>query len=161
MQDMFILTLRHNIEQRLQKQHSIRQELRQHFSDHNEALYTEMKPQLGNQTRGDPALPREMPMDTHIGGLEGLEDRQNQVQQTERSLDLSQPSLDGELMFRESDRSNHGSLENPGGAVVSQISNCLSFSLEDSHSGEAGPGASGPLEETSGRQDGGNTREGA
>ena len=161
MQDMFILSLRQNIEQRLQKQDMMRQEPRERFLDDNDAVYTAMKPQLGNQTRGDPALQRAIPMDTHIGGLEGLEDRQNQVQQTERSLGLSQPSIDGALTFLESDGSNHGSLDNPGGAVDSQMSNCLLFSLEESHSGEAGPGASGPLEETSGRQDGANTMEGA
>jgi len=160
-QDMFILNLRQKIAQRLEKQHSIRQERREGFSDDNDAVYAELKRQLGNQTPGDPALPRQMPIDTHVGSLGGLEDSQNRSQETETSLDLSQTSIDWELTFLDLDGSNHGSLDNAGGAVDSQMSNRLSLSLEDSQSGEAGPGASGALEETSGRQDGANTTEGA
>ena len=70
-------------------------------------------------------------------------------------------SIDWKLTFLDSDGSNHGSLDNAGGAVDSQMSNRLLLSLEDSQSGKAGPGASGVLEETSGRQDGANTTEGA
>ena len=80
---------------------------------------------------------------------------------TETSLDRSQTSIDRELTFQDSDGLNHGSLDNTGGAVDSPMSNRLSLSLEDSQNGEAGPGASVALEETSGRQDGANTREGA
>jgi len=158
---MFILNLCQKIAQRLEKQHSIRQERREGFSDDNDAGYGELKRRLGNQTPTDPALPRQMPIDTHVCGLGGLEDSQNRLQETETSLDLSQTSIDWELMFLDSDGSNHGSLDNAGGAVDSQMSNRLSLSLEDSQSGEAGPGASGALEETSGRQDGANTTEGA
>jgi len=102
-----------------------------------------------------------MPIDTHDGGLGGLEDIQNPSHVTETSLDLSQTSIDWELTFLDSDGSNHGSLDNAGGAVDSQMSNRLSLRLKDSESRQAGPGASGELEETSGRQDGANTREGA
>jgi len=129
--------------------------------DDNDAVYAELKRQLANQTPGDPALLRQMPIDTHIGGLGGLEDSQNGSQEMETSLDLSQTSIDWELTFLDSDGSNHGSLDNAGAAVDSQMSNRLSFSLEDSQSGEAGPGASGALEETSGRQDRANTTQGA
>jgi len=52
----------------LEKQHSIRQERREDFSDDNDAVYAELKRQLGNQTPGDPALPRQMPIDIHVGG---------------------------------------------------------------------------------------------
>jgi len=71
---MFILNLRQKIAQRLGKQHSIRQEQTEGFSDDKDVVYAELKCQLGNQTPGDPALPRQMPIDTHVGGLEGLED---------------------------------------------------------------------------------------
>jgi len=91
---MFILNLRQKIAQRPEKQHSIRQERREGFSDDNDAVYAELKRQLGNQTPGDPALPRQMPIDTHVGGLGGLEDSQNWLQETETSLDLSQTSID-------------------------------------------------------------------
>jgi len=100
-------------------------------------------------------------MDTHVGGLGGLEDSQNRLQETETSLDLSQTWIDWELTFLDLDGSNHGSLQNARGAVESQMSNRLSLSLEDSQSGEVGAGASGALEETRGQQDGANTMEGA
>jgi len=158
---MFILNLRQKIAQRLEKWHSIRQERREGFLDDNAAVYADLKRQLGHQTPGDPALPRQMPIDTHVGGLGGLEDSQNRSQETETSLHLSQTSIDWELTFLDLDGSNHGSLDKAGGAVDSQISNILSLSQEDSQSGEAGPGASGALEETSGRQEGANTTEGA
>ena len=127
----------------------------------NDAVYAELKHQLGNQTPGDPALPSQMAIDTHVCGLGGLEDSQNRSQETETSLDLSQTSIDWEQTFPDLDGSNHGSLDNTEGAVDSQMSNCLSLSLEDSQSGEAGLGASGPLEKTNGGQDGANTMEGA
>jgi len=158
---MFILNLRQKIAQRLEKQHSIRQERREGFTDDNDAVYAELNGQLDNQTPGDPVLPRQMQIDTHVGGLAGLEDSQNRSQERETSLDLSQTSIDWELTFLDSDGSNHASLDNAGGAIDSQMSNRLSLSVVDSQSGEAGPGASGPLEETSGPQDGANTREGA
>jgi len=158
---MFILNLCQKIAQRLEKQHSIQQERREGFSDDNDAVYAELKHQLGNQTLGDPALPRQMPIDTHVGGLLGLEDSQNRSQETETSVDLCQTSIDWELTFLDSHWSNQGSLDNAEGAVDSQMSNRLSLSLEDSHSREAGPEALGALEETSGRQDGANTTEGA
>jgi len=99
-----------------------------------------------------------MPIDTHVSGLGVLEDTQNRLQQMETSLNLCQMSIDWTLTFLDSDGSNHGSLDNAGGAVDSQIGNRLSVSLEDSQSREGGPGA---LEEPSGRQDGANTTEGA
>jgi len=148
---MFILNLSQKIAQRLEKQHSIRPERREGFSDDHDAVYAELKRQLGNQTPGDPALLRQMPIDTHVGGLGGLEDSQNLSQETETSLDLSQTSIDWELTFLDSDGSNHRSLDNTGGAVDSQMSNRLSLCLENSQSGEAGPGALGALEETNGR----------
>jgi len=68
---MFILNVRQKIAQRLEKQHRIWQERREGFSNDNEAVYAELKRQLGNQTPGDPPLPRQMPSDTHVGGLGG------------------------------------------------------------------------------------------
>jgi len=62
---MFILNLRQKVAQRHEKQHSIREE---RFSEENEAVYAELKCQPGNQTPGDPALLRQMPIDTHVGG---------------------------------------------------------------------------------------------
>jgi len=120
---MFILNLRQKIPQRLEKQHSILQEARDGFLNHNDAVYAELQHQLGNQTPGDPALPRQMLIDTDVGRLGGLKDSQNLSQETETSLDVSQRSIDWELTFQDSDGSNHGSLDNAGGAVDSQMSN--------------------------------------
>jgi len=158
---MFILNLRQKIAQSLTKQHSIQQERRDSFSDDNDALYAALKCQLGNQTPGDRALPRQIPIDTHFGSLAGLKHCQNGSQETETSLDLSQTSIDWELTFHDSDGLNHGSLDNAGGAIDSQMSNSLSLTLEDSQSGEDWLGAPGPLEATSGQQDGANTTDGA
>jgi len=159
---MFILNLHQKIAQRFEKQHRLRQERGVGFADVNDAVYAELKCQLGNQTPGDPPLPRQMPIDTYVGGLGGLKDSQNRSQETETSLDHSQTSIDWELTFLDSDPgSNHGSLDNTGGAIDSQMSNRLSLCLDDSERGAAAPGAPAAIEETSGRQDGGNTTEGA
>ena len=66
-----------------------------------------------------------MPIDTHVSGLGVLEDTQNRLQQMETSLNLCQTSIDWTLTFLDSDGSNHGSLDNAGGAVDSQIGNRL------------------------------------
>jgi len=47
-QDMFILNLHKKITQLLDKQYSIQQEQREGFVEDNEAVYTELKHQLGN-----------------------------------------------------------------------------------------------------------------
>jgi len=93
-QDMFILNLCQKIAQRLAKQHSIRHEWREGFLGDNDAIYAELKYQLGHQTPGDPALPRQMSIDTHVGGLAGLEVSQNRSQEKETALDLSQTWID-------------------------------------------------------------------
>ena len=158
LQDMFILNLHQRITLSLVKQYSIRQEGREGFTNDNDTLCAELKYQLGNKTPGDPALPRQMPIDTNVSGLEGLEDSQNWSLEPETSLDLSQTFMDWELPFLDWDHgSNHGSLDNAEGAVASEMSNCLWLSLDDSQSGEAGPGAPRALEESSGHQDGANT----
>ena len=79
---MVILNLHEKIAHRLEKQHCIWPVPPEGFSDDNDAVYAELKRQLGNQTPGNPALPRETPIDTHVGGLGGLEDSQNRLQVT-------------------------------------------------------------------------------
>jgi len=65
----------------------------------------------------------------------------NRLQETEPSRDLSQMSIDGELIFLDSDPgSNHRSLDNTGGAIDSEMSNCLLLSLENPQSGDLGLG---------------------
>jgi len=140
---MFILNLGQKIAQRLEKHHIIWRESGEGFSADNDAVYAELKGQLGNHTPGNPTLPRQMPIDTHVGSLRGPEDSHNRSQERETLLDLGQTSIDWEQTLLDSDGWNHGSLDNPGGAVDSQMSNRLSLRLEDSQSGEAGPRASG------------------
>ena len=74
---MFIVNLCQKIAQRLEKQHSIWQERREGFSDDNDAVYAELKHQLGNQTPRDPALQKQMPIDTHVSSVGGVKDCQN------------------------------------------------------------------------------------
>ena len=75
-------------------QHGILQERREGFTDDNDAVYAELERQVANQIPGEPALPTQTPISAHAGGLGGLEDSQNQSQETETSLDLSQTSID-------------------------------------------------------------------
>jgi len=71
--------------------------------DNNNAVYAQLKHQLGNQTPGDHILPRQMPINTHSGSLEGLEDIQNWSLETETSLDLSETSIQWELTLLDSE----------------------------------------------------------
>ena len=140
--DIFRLNRSGKIAQRLEKQQGIRQERTEDFSDDNDTIDPELKCQLGNQTPGYPALLRHMLIDTHVGGLLGLQDSRNWLQVTETSLNLCQTSIAWELTFLDSDGVNHGSLDTSGRAIAFELSNRLSLSLEDSESGEAGQGAS-------------------
>jgi len=103
-----------------------------------------------------------MPIENPVGGRKGLEDCQNQSEETETSLVLSQMSMDWGLAFVDWDpRSYHGRLDNAAGVVASQMRNHLSLNQQDSQSREAGSEALGVLEETSGQHDGANTMKGA
>ena len=151
---MFVLNLCQKIAQRLEKQHRIWQERREGFKYDNDVVYSELKPQLGNQTPAEPAPGGLMPIDAHVGSLGGFENSQNHLQETETSLDLSQTYIDWELKFL------HSEPDNSEGAIDSEMRERLSVSLEESQSGEEGQEALGELE-TGGRQDGANPREGA
>ena len=132
-QDIFVLNLQQKIPQRLEKQHSIRQERRECFEDDNDAVYAELKRQLGNQTPAEPAPGGLTPIDTHIGSLGGFENSQNHSRETETSMDLRQTSIDwGELTFLDSEP------DNSEGAIDSEMSNRLSLSLKESQSGGEG-----------------------
>ena len=52
MQDLFILNLRQTITQRLERQHSVRQERREGFTDDKDAVYAELQRQLARPTQG-------------------------------------------------------------------------------------------------------------
>jgi len=136
-QAIFVLNLERKIAhlKRLENWQAIRQERREGFADDKDTLYAELQTQLGNQTLGHPALLQQTPIDTHVSGLGRLENSQNRSQEPETSLDLSQLSIDLELMFLDSDPgSKHGSLGNAGVAVDSQMTNHSSRSVEDSQS---------------------------
>lgn len=74
-------------------------------------------------------------------------DRLNRLQKTDPSRDLSQTSIDHELLtFGDSDRgSNHRSLDNTGGAIDCEMSNGLLLSLENPQCGDLGLGGLGRL----------------
>ena len=95
-----------------------------------------------------------MPIHDPVGSLGGFENCQNDLQETETSLDLSQTSIHWALTFLDSEP------DNSKGAIDSEMSNRLLLCLEESQSGEEGLKALGQRE-TGGRQDGANARQGS
>ena len=87
-QDLFILNLRQTITQRLEKQHSVRQEIREGFTDNKDAVYAELQPHLARPTQGQTS--RRTPFDLRV---------QDPVAQN--SQDLS-PETDTSIDFWES-----------------------------------------------------------
>ena len=57
-QDLFILNIRQTITQRLQEQHSVRQERREGFTDDNDAVYAEVQRRLARPTEGQTSRAR-------------------------------------------------------------------------------------------------------
>ena len=65
-QNLFILNLRQMITQRHEKQHSIRQERREGFTDDNDAVHAELQRQLAMSTQVQTSQSRRMPFDLRI-----------------------------------------------------------------------------------------------
>ena len=65
-QDLFILNLHQTITQRLEKQHSVRQERREGFTDDNDAVYAELQRQLARPTEGQTSHARRRPFDLRV-----------------------------------------------------------------------------------------------
>ena len=60
------MNLRQTISQRLENQHSIRQERREGFIDDNDAIYAKLQGQLAGETHGQPAMQRWTPIDAVV-----------------------------------------------------------------------------------------------
>ena len=65
-QDLFILNLRQKMTQRLEKQHSVRQERREGFTEDNDTVYAELQRQLARPTEGQTSRARRTPFDLHL-----------------------------------------------------------------------------------------------
>ena len=138
MQDLFILNLRQTITQRLEQQHSLRQERCEGFTDDHDAVYAELGRQLARPTQGQTSRPRRTPFDLRV---------QDPV--ARNSQDLSQETnmsiVFWESRFLDSDPAS----EHQQGVEPEQESgethdpdppSRLSLSLEESQASEAAPG---------------------
>ena len=151
-QDLFILNLRQTITQRLEKQHSVRQERREGFTDDNEAVYAELQRQLAPPTEGQTSRARRTPFDQRVQDPVA-QNSQDLSQETDASIDF------WESRFLDSDpASEHQQGVEPEGESGETHDpdppSRLSLSLEESQASEAAPGENTPSErDTEGRLD--------
>jgi hypothetical protein len=151
-QDLFILNLRQTITQRLEKQHSVRQERREGFTDDNDAVYAELQRQLARPTQGQTSRPRRTPFDLRVQDPVAR-NSQDLSQETDTSIDF------WESRFLDSDpASEHQQGVEPEGESGETHDpdppSRLSLSLEESQASEAAPGENMQSErDTEGRQD--------
>ena len=135
-QDLFVLNLRQTITQRLEKQHSVRQERREGFTDDNDAVYAELQRQLARPTQGQTS--RQTPFDLRVQDPVA-QNSQDLSQETDRSIDF------WESRFLDSDPvSEHQQGVEPEGESGETYDpdppSRLSLSLEESPASEAAPG---------------------
>ena len=141
-QDLFILNLRQTITQKLEKQHSVRQERRESFTDDNDAVYAELQPQLARPTQGQTS--RRTPFDLRDEDPVA-QNSQDLSQETDTSIDF------WESRFLDSDpASEHQPGVEPEGDSGETHDpdppSHLSLSLEGSQASEAAPGENMPRE---------------
>ena len=86
-QDLFVLNLRQTITQRLEKQHSVRQERREGFTNDNDAVYAELQSQLARPTQGQTSRPRRTPFDLRVQDPVAR-NSQDLSQETDTSIDF-------------------------------------------------------------------------
>ena len=86
-QDLFILNLRQTITQRLEKQHSVRQERCEGFRDDNDAIYAELQRQLARPTQGQTSQSRRTPFDLRVQDTVAR-NSQDLSQKTDTSIDF-------------------------------------------------------------------------
>ena len=150
-QDLFILNLRQTITQRLEKQHSVRQERREGFTDDNEAVYAELQRQLARPTQGQTSRPRRTPFDLHVQDPVA-QNSQDLSPETETSIDF------WESRVLDSDpASEHlqgvGPEGESGETHDPDPPSRLYLSLEESQASQAAPGENMQSErDTEGRQ---------
>ena len=86
-QDLFILNIGQTITQRLEKQHSVRQERREGFTDDNDAVYAELQRQLARPTEGQTSRARRKPFDLRVQDPVA-HNSQDLSQETDASIDF-------------------------------------------------------------------------
>ena len=141
-QDLFILNLRQTITQRLEKQHSVRQERCEGFTDDNDAIYAELQRQLARQTEGQTSRARQTPCDLRVQDLVA-QNGQDLSQETDTSIHF------WESRFLESDpASEHQQGVQPEGESGETHDpdppSRLSLSLEECQASEAVSGEDTP-----------------
>ena len=97
------MNIRQTIARRLEKQHSVRQERREGFTDDNEAVYAELQRLLRSQSDGGAARGRGTSVDGVVRSLGGSRESQDRSQEADSSLDFSQASGGWEVRFLDSD----------------------------------------------------------
>ena len=135
-QDLFILNLRQTSIQRHEKQHSVRQERREGFTDDNEAVYAELQRQLAWPTQGQTS--RRTLFDLRVQDLVA-QNSQDLSQETDTSMNFC------ESRFLDSDpASEHQQGVDPEGESGETHDpdppSRLSLSLEESQASEGAPG---------------------
>ena len=146
------MNLCQTITQRLEKQHSVRQERREGFTDDNDAVYAELQRQLDRPTQGQTSRPRRTPFDLRVQDPVAW-NSQDLSQETDTSIDF------WESRFLDPDpASEHQQgveLEGESGETHDpDPPSLLSLSLEESPASEVAPGENMQSErDTEGRQD--------
>ena len=151
-QDLFTLNLRQTITQRLEKQHSVRQERRKGFTDDNVAVYMELHCQLAMSTQGQTSQSRRIPFDLRVQDPVA-ENNQDLAQEIDTAIDFWEwRSLDSDPVREdpqgvEPEEDSRETLDHdPPGR--------LSLCLEESQASEAAPGENLHSErDTESRQD--------
>ena len=140
------------ITQRIEKQHSVRQERRGSFTDDNDAVYAELQRQLARPTEGQTSRARRTPFDLRVQDPVP-QNSQDLSQETDASIDF------WESRFLDSDpASEHQQGVEPEGESGethdTDPPSRLSLSLEESQASEAAPGENTPSErDTEGQLD--------
>ena len=150
-QDPFILNLRQTITQRLKKQHSVRQEIREGFTDDNDAVCAELQCQLAMSTQGQTSGSRRMAFDQRVQDPVA-QNSQDPSEETDTSIDF------WELRSLDLDPANEDQQgvepEGEGEETHDSDPSWLSLSLEESQASEAPPGENMHSErDTESRQD--------
>ena len=146
------MNLRQKITQRLEKQHSVRRERGEGFTDDNDAVYAELQRQLARPTEVQTSRPRRTPFDLRVQDpvARNIPDL---LQETDTSIDV------WESRFLDSDpASEHQQGVEPEGESGETHDpdppSRLSLSLQESQASEAAPGENMQSErDTEGWQD--------
>ena len=134
------MNLRQTITQRLEKQHSVRQESREGFTDDNDTVYAELQRQLARPTHGQTSLRRPTPVDMRVQALVA-QNSQDLSQETDTSSDFWELRILGSDLVSEHQHQVEPDEEGSETHDPDSLSR-LSLSFEESEATEAAPGES-------------------